>query len=239
MRLLVALGGQSTDLVVHDKFGDVMGMNALRVLPVTVGASLFCLLNSSALPLNIVPSEPDLYSSLVSVSYDAETDVFQASGWTTEYFGGSAAVESLSGQFNLTANITAAGVLTGGQLTIDGDIGSGNELLLSGLLVAGGEGSAFGAVAGGPGRFEFLFTVNGGNAVIQDDFASSYRGIIVNPFFSSGDAVFSGDWTSNFSNDGYSGAVDCAVLVPEPSSLLVALGAGVAVAVRRREGKRI
>lgn len=188
-------------------------------------------------------------ASFTSVSYTTNDGLFQAIGYTTSYENGSVTVVD-SGTNSLTATITSAGILTSGALTIQGDIGSGVETLLTGTLSTGpsGPGGAFGyndaGYDNGVGNiFEFLFTVTNGVPAIVSDFGGlgATGGVILNAYFENGGTAFDGTWMNDFSNDGVSGVSDTFLLtIPEPSSLLLVLfgGALCAVALRATANSR-
>ena len=216
---------------------------------------LYCVLgvaDEKATPLNLVPpnNAPDFMASFLKVDYAFATSTFEAIGFTTDYQNGSGPLSlTAPGNYSLTATITHAGILTGGTLTIAGDIGGGQETLLTGLLNPGASGVAFGfqdPVATPPRNlFEFLFTVTGGNPAVVTDYGglgAPNREIIVNAFFQNGGTPFNGTWTSSFSNDGFSGVSDNVgtfFAVPEPASASLLLLAGATwLALARRSPLR-
>ncbi len=199
-------------------------------------------LSTQASLLNLNADAPDFMASFVNLSYNSTNGSFSALGFTTDYQGGSATLMDL-GNYSLTANISSAGVLSSGSLTIQGDIGSGVETLLNGTLNTGANGIAFGSeTTSDPSPrniFEFLFTVTGGNSTIVSDFGglgAANRGVILNAFFQNGGVPFTGNWTSSFHNNGNSGVSDNFVQVPEPSVAALLLAG--AIFVRRRCLKR-
>ena len=195
----------------------------------------------NAAPIYLAPGDglPDFTASWLKVAYDSGSDQFQATGWTTAYTNGSVLLsDSDFGDYSLTATITSEGALTSGTLVINGDIGSGVTNLLTGTLNTGpsGEGGAFGFGDGEGNIFQFLFTVKEGNSTIVSDFGgvgAANRGIILTACFQNGGTRFTGSWTNDFSNDGYSGVSDNFV-VPEPSSVLLFLIGGALCAAARR-----
>jgi hypothetical protein len=189
-----------------------------------VASCLLSIAELQATQLNLTPGSPDFIASSLSVNYGSGTStVFSAVGTTTGYQGGSVPLIS-SGSYNLFAGINHSGLLTFGFLTINGDIGAGLETLLSGTLMTGPSGTAFGFQdAPGGNIFEFLFTVTGGDPIVVSDFGglgSSNHGVIVNAFFENGGIPFNGSWTS-FHNDGHSGVSDAFAQVPEPSAMVL------------------
>jgi hypothetical protein len=219
-------------------------MRRARIFSVAAAVWLLAIFQSRAMPLNLVwtDSAPDFMGSFMSVTYDANSHTFQASGSTTSYLNGSTNLDAFAdlGNYILTATITPAGVLTAGSLTIDGDIGTGSETLLTGTLHTGSDGTAFGSSVVETnvwGRFEFLFTVTGGDPAIVRDFGgvgAANGGTVVYAQFSRGDTPFTGLWTSGFSDSGSQGALADTVVVPEPSSILLLLVGGIVCVVAHR-----
>ena len=213
-------------------------VGGLRLLLLS-GALVLAGSGAKASLLNLDPSTPDFMTSFLSVSYNAGNSNFLASGLTTDYQGGSAALVN-AGNYSLSATINHSGVLTGGSLLIKGDIGSGDETLLTGTLKTGPGGTAFGFQdpSDAPPRnlFEFLFTVTGGDPVIVNDFGGpgiANRGVIVTAEFQNGGTPFTGVWTSSFNNNG-SGFSDNFAPVPEPASASLLLLGGALLLAKRR-----
>jgi len=215
-------------------------LRTVRVLIVMSAFSLVASPESHATPLYLSsPSgSPDLMTSFASVSYTTSNNLFQAIGSTTDYENGTTGLVD-AGTSTLAATITGAGLLTSGSLTLQGDIGSGVETLLTGTLTTGPGGTAFGytnvtGVVGSGDIFEFLFTVTGGNAVIVSDFGGlgANGGVIVDANFPNAD-TFDGSWTKDFLNNN-EGVSDTFSMIPEPSSVLLVLFGGVLCAVAYR-----
>lgn len=216
-------------------------MKILRILVLFGLVSL--LANSQAkaagTDLSIVPPQtgpyPDLADGYVNVTYSSGSGDFVAQGWTQTYWdpiGNEFDVASSPDDpdYTLNATITGAGVLTGGTLTINGDIGSGEELLLTGSLTPGAAGTAFGYGDGGNEIFQFLFTVTGGaeaGAFGGSGWVDLYGGTWDTSFTS---------WTSDFSSTSYDGNMDTYKInsVPEPSSILLVLAGVLGMVARRR-----
>lgn len=193
---------------------------------------------SRATLLNLTPpTTPDFMAGLMNVSYTPDyyapgSGLFLASGYTLNYANGSALLVDV-GAYTLSATITSAGVLTGGGLTIQGDIGAGVETLLTGSLNTGSSGTAFGFNNGGGNIFEFLFTVTGVNPGIVADFGgmgTPNGGVILDANFGGGgDVPFNGTWINAFHNNGSGNAVSdnfAPLVVPEPASGCL-LGVGI------------
>ena len=227
-------------------------MKPKKILAVIGLISMFAGFQSQATPLNLVPDVPDFGNFYLTVSYNAGSGIFQASGYTLGYADPSGVSSWESGytgpfvpdyaapSFDLTAHITSAGVLTSGTVTIRGSMdytGETVETLLAGDLNTGSDGIAFGSLFFAPpntgaDRFEFTFKVTGGNSTIVSDFGGvtgAYNcGIILVPFFGPNDVLFDGSWTTSFSSENsQNGVADTVLLVPEPSSILLALVGGV------------
>jgi len=199
---------------------------------------------SQASLLSLAPSDtaPDFGAGLLNVTYAASNDTFQAIGQTTDYSNGSISPISL-GSFSLTAIINSDGLLTGGTLTVQGDVGEGTENLLTGTLETGGGGTAFGFMdPPGGSLFQFSFTVTGGNPTIMQDFGGTNTAncaVILDAWFENGGVPFDGTWNNDFHNDGFSGLADALAAIPEPSSFLLLLmgGVGCAMLIRKRRDR--
>ena len=193
------------------------------------------------------PGGPDILAFGVSgldVNFNAGSGTFNATGLTVDYINGSVSLQG-AGAYSLTASITPAGFLTSGSLTINGDVGSGDQILLSGSLSSGWSGPSgvwgFQDPSEGAPRniFEFLFTVTGGdNANVLQDVGGigAGGGVIINADFGDGSQQFTGDWLTSFQNaDGGNGGVSDNFAVPEPSSvsLLLLAGGPLGVVARR------
>ncbi|MGA2603447.1 MAG: hypothetical protein ABSG14_04390 [Verrucomicrobiia bacterium] len=195
---------------------------------------------------------PDFTSQPLTVTYTPSTTIFQVSGYYSDF--GDSYVDpngnlnpdinpewnTFPANFNLTAYITNAGVLTNGTLTIDGDLtgnGDVDTTLLTGTLTTGAEGTAFGASSGVDAPFQFLFTITGGSL------SNDYGGVgapdgYVNYLFPDGGNDFSGSFANSFANSG-NGYADVD-MIPEPSSflLLVLASALCAVASKFHRSRR-
>ena len=222
-------------------------MKSLRIATLVGVVSTLTALQSWATPMNLTESWPDLAAQFLSIDYTSGDGTYTASGYTTSYVDTQGGPELLqgAGDYTLTATITGAGVLTAGSISINGDVGAGTELLLSGELQTGssGPGGAFGFVDAHGGAqlgdyniFEFLFTIDGGS--LANDFGGlgASGGVVVDAQF---DNVtdFAGDWTTDFHSDsGNANANNFAVeVVPEPSSaFLIFLGLAMSATSRHR-----
>jgi hypothetical protein len=192
------------------------------LFPVACVSFLTCSALATSLNLNPSSTAPVLGASSISVSYTAETDSFQAQGYVTDYDHGTVPLVAW-GTLLLNATITDDGVLSYGTVTIAGDMGSGMETLLSGELITGASGSAYGSLAPlGGSIFEFQFVITGGNLTVVQDFGglgTGNCGIILDAWFENGGVPFPGTWTANFQNDGTSGTAETFKVVPEPQTI--------------------
>jgi len=188
----------------------------------TAGTFLMLGASAQAAPLNLTLNDtPDIVSSFIDVTYDAGTDIFNASGFALELDDdGSGPAEAIAGgTFDLAATIDASGVLSGGSLTIGGTVASlgfNSGTLLTGTL------TAFGFPDAGGDPLEFLFDVTGGDA------AGLYGGIPGGVILSA--TGFTGDFTTNFDNlisgiPGTGAAVSDVAPVPLPAAVWL-FGAG-------------
>lgn len=158
----------------------------------TTSAFLMLGTTAQAAPLNLTLNNvPDIISSFIDVTYTASTDSFSASGFALELDDdGIGLPEAIAGgTFNLSANINASGVLSGGSLTIGGTVASLG--FNSGTLLTG-DLTAFGFPGAGGDPLEFLFDITGGDAAGL--YGSLPGGIILS------DAGFTGDFTNDFDN---------------------------------------
>ncbi|MEH6711497.1 MAG: PEP-CTERM sorting domain-containing protein [Paraglaciecola polaris] len=184
--------------------------------------------NAALIPLNLEAS-PDIFSSFITVNYNAGTDLLTASGFATAYFDGISGNGIEGGSFSLNATITDAGILSGGSLNIGGTIaalGFNSGTLLSGVITALG----FDGAGGDP--LEFLFSVTGG------DLAAAYGGVGgTGGTILTNSGLPAGLFANNFQNAAFSGLADVGVPVPEPAGLLL-LSSGLLglIVLRRRRG---
>ena len=226
-------------------------MKTLKILAIIgLVSTLVTVVNfrSQATPIGLTQQDPDFFSDgglgSMSLSYDptGAGNNFQALGTTLSYiepngngddsFGvdiGSYALYS----FDLEANITSDGMLNSGTVTITGSLDGGisYEPLLTGDLVTGPDGTAFGSayLPDDPGGeyFEFKFTVDAANSdpTIVSDFGGdgAMGGIILDAAFTPSDNYFQG-WGTAFDNsNGGNPTADTFAMVPEPSSILFVL----------------
>lgn len=196
--------------------------NALKTS--ALASALFFTANVQAAPLNLsLNPEPDTLSSFIDVTYDASTDVFNASGFATQLSYNSDIYSIDSGLFNLNAVIDELGTVTSSFLQINGTIaglGYNSGTLLEGSIIEFGFGTNE--------TLEFTFDVVGGDAA---GIYAGLGGIILK------DSGFSGNFTSNWGTDFGEAAADTGVVsaVPEPSMyLLMGLGLLTVMAAARR-----
>lgn len=197
---------------------------------VVVAVSLACAAMLWAEPLNLPESTPDIFSCGIAIDYNAETDLFSATGFAVTYYCPDA-YGITGGSFQLAALIDENASVSSGSLLIQGATtggsGSGNfETLLTASNV-----TAFGYIpdgsAGAP-KFEFLMDITGG-ALAPDFLAKgSQAGVILSGFNNwEGDEF---DWKGNFQGD-YRDilVVSDTVPVPEAGSAWVMAAAAVIV----------
>ena len=180
---------------------------------------------AQATPLNLsLALFPDILSQFIDVSYDAGTDVFQATGFSLSLRTGvSTTISIANGSFGLTASTPDGSSVPSGTLLVRGDIGGGVVTLIQGSIVGG---AAMGSSSSGPGLFEFVFATTGG--VLQGDYGSQI-GVILG---AGGNSTYTGSFASSFDNisgvaGSGTGSADTAPPVPEPGTLLL-MGSGVA-----------
>ena len=212
-----------------------MTRGVVRALGI-VGLFLFVALPSHAALINLtLQGSPDFYIIDLGITYSAASTKFEAIGATDTYIDPSDSynyVGDLPSSFNLTAYITGAGMLTNGTVSIEGDTDFDTfaETLLTGNLLTGADGSAFGSTTNGVGLFEFRFSVTGGNVAGDFGGIGATVGVIITPDGS----TFGGTWSSDFAASGGFGYADNAPIIPEPSSFfLLALGVALCVATHR------
>ena len=144
---------------------------------------------AQAASLSLVPGSPDIFSSQISVSYNAGTNAFSASGFaTTLDDDGIGAPETIvfgGFNYNIAASIDNAGVLAGGTFSIGGTVGSLG--FFSGTLLTGNLTAIGFDTASDP--LEFLFDVTGGDAAAL---YGGLGGIILNT------SGFGGTWGTSF-----------------------------------------
>lgn len=205
--------------------------NVCRRAVVALGAvAVLSATSVEAAPLGLTPSEPDITVFDLVLNYNAATDQFTASGGVAysavDSAGNNVAITPGSGTYSLSAPINSAGTLSGpGSLLIRGNIGSGVQNLLGGVITAFG----FAPDGGGGATFEFLADVNPAQTAAALGFGPR-AGVIM--------TAFPGSLSPNFSGFqvNFSGTADTSdnFAVPEPVSLsLFALGAA-AFGLRRR-----
>src|ERR1017187_9971746 len=174
-------------------------MKPLRMLVLISVFSLVTVSQSKATDILFPPGSPpgshlpDLTGSYMDVTYNSSGSLFQAIGFSTQYTDKQTnqftVDDNASFNYTLTANITSAGMLTNGTLTISGDpdFGSGPSgfdiSLLTGSLITGANGVAFGSGDGGNHIFQFRFDVTGGSLASDFGGNGAEGGIIFNAAF--------------------------------------------------------
>lgn len=218
-------------------------MKTLRIL-VLIFSMIALWANSqskAATDLPLTLGLPDLTGFEMDVKYTASNGAFVVDGLTHDYIIPSGDVGiAIQDSYNLSATITTNAILTGGTLTIKGEVNGGGSdtTLLTGNLTTGAAGTAFGYGDGGNEIFQFLFTVSGGSLASAFGGNGAKGGIIFDAGFDSnqGDTPFTGSWTSNFNSNGSDdGVIDAfARPVPEPSSILLVLAGILGMVARCR-----
>jgi hypothetical protein len=227
-------------------------MKTARILFLVGVFGLWANTPCQATPISLVASNAyEFGAGNINVNYNSATGSFQAVGFT-DFFGYDStdvSVYNPNSAFTLTATVSQTGVLEAGTLTITGDLGNGLETLLTGNLVSSPGGIWFGFVdppitdKGGGNIFDFAFVITGGDPTILGNYygLQSVGGVDLDANFGSyGDDIpFTGYWTSDFNNNGGTdngAGLATVFLIPEPSSILLALTGGVLIvaAYRRR-----
>jgi hypothetical protein len=226
-------------------------MKTIKILALIFASSLLLHSQSKAADLTFTnQGKPDLTGQYVDMNYQTNTSLFQAIGFSTFYTdkntNGFSIYDEASYNYTLTAYITSAGLLTNGTISISGDpigfAGGGpsgygyDTNLLTGTLVTGASGVAFGYGDLGNQVFQFRFDVTGGILASAFGGIGAPGGIIFTAYFDSsdGDHPFTGIWTKNFdSNGSENGDIDT-FAVPEPSPTLLMLVAGGVCAMMHR-----
>ncbi len=177
---------------------------------------------------------PDVFSAFIDVTYDSGLKEFEAKGFAMTFDdNGDPAKDITSGDFNITAAIDNAGKLSGGTLTILGDVlGFGPTLLTADIVDFG-----FMDAPGGD-LFNFLFITTGGDlAVPHFGGVGSTIGVTLDADGSDFDGFFTGDFDNlvNGVPGTGTGFGDTGVQVPAPGAVLLGmLGLSLAAAQRRR-----
>ena len=181
---------------------------------VTWGVILACVVTTAqAVPLNLTPQVPDIFAGLVQVEYDADTDIFSAEGIAEGLdLDGLAPPDHHihAGTFAVSATIDDGGVASDGSLQIGGTIGTLGAV--SGTLLTGTL-TEFGFPDSGPGLFEFVFDVTGGDLAPQ---FYPQSGVILDAQDFGLSTGFGGSFDGSFSNVGTGNADVFATVIPEP-----------------------
>lgn len=186
-------------------------------------------LTASASPLNLtLLQSPDIFSSQIDLTYDAASGLLSANGFSLQFtYGAGQTADIENGTFNIdiqTDGMATTGDGLGTDLVVTGDVttdlGTFSGTLLTGKI------ARFGANDAGPGIFEYVFEVTGGELV--PDYFSDEVGVILG---AGSNSTYTGSFAVDFSNlDGGAGtgtgSSDTAP-IPEPGTLLL-IGAGVA-----------
>lgn len=195
-------------------------MTNRSLLAAIVGLAGTCAAASAQAPLNLVSVNPDVASGFITISYNASSHVFTASGFT-QNVNQPPTVPAGNRTFSLTANINNDGTLKDnvGSLIVRGDVGGTDQLLFSGTFI-----SAFGYNFGN--IFEFLVTQSAGSLA---PIGSSVGTILIGDGLSFPNNNLP-SFTSSF-NVSFTGRANTFVPTPGAAALL---GLGGLVAARRR-----
>ena len=182
---------------------------------------------ATAGPLNLVlESNPDVVSGFIDVVYNANADLLTLDGFALEIDpDGSGNVGINNGSFLISLAVDDAGFVSGGSLTMTGDIPS---MGLSGTLLTGTVND-FGFLEAGGDPLEFVFDLSGG---LLAPIYGAQAGVIA------GGTMFPGSFAADFDNliGGIGGTgtatADTGRLVPTPGG--IALFGLACIATRRR-----
>ena len=191
-----------------------------------------------AMPLGLVHSNPDLYAENITLSYDKDTDVFTASGFTRRY----TVPPSYDIDFTqvrtwtLNAIIDGTGKATSGNITIMGTILDGDPTHTGTLLT--GTLQSFGFVPdGSPGDpyFEFLFASSGGALTSDFGGAGNLFAVAISGGIDLG-SPFQGDFQTSFE---YVAMQSDTFYQPEPATLSLLAAGALGLLARRRRSKKV
>jgi len=169
--------------------------------------------------LGLTGGNPDIQSNFMSFDYSAGTTLFNLEGFAEQLTYNSVSENILNGTFSIAG--TADGSVATLGLTIEGDVGSGLEILLTGSLSSMSNS--------GLGVFEFLFGGLGGSLA---SLFGTEAGVIFTDSAVSG-FDFSADLSTQFT--GVSDTFGNGVSVSSPSTFsLSVLGLVLLVIARRK-----
>lgn len=202
----------------------------IRSFAVGSAAVLFLTAGATASPLNLVAGTPDVSAGFISISYNATSHAFSATGFT-QNANFPPAIPSLGQRaFSLTCNIDNSGnILPGNQsLTVRGDVNAAGQFVsgANALIFTSSTLSQFGF--GATDKFEFVFTAGSGGLWATNNQSLGVIMVGAGLFTSNGGVP---RFTSDFSLTS-SGNADT-FLVPAPGAFAL-LGAAGLTATRRR-----
>lgn len=185
---------------------------------------------AGAAPLNLTPTKPDIFSSGISVSYNAATDSFLAMGFAEELVDQALVHWGITGAqgFSISAIVDGAGAGMSGSLSITGDIAGlgASTPLLTGSL------TNFGFPNTGDEPLEFVFTVTGGSLATPALYGTPGLPSAIGVILSQTGSNFV-NWNTDWDNSAnFLGSVADSFAIPEPASIaFMALGMSL---IRRR-----
>lgn len=185
---------------------------------------------ANATPLNLVPTKPDIFSSAITVTYDAGSDSLSAVGFSEELVDTLLVHYPITGAqgFSITAVVDGTGTGISGSLSITGDIAGlgASSPLLTGSL------TNFGFPNSGDEPLEFVFTVTGGSLATPGLYGTPGLPSQVGVILSQTGSNFV-NWNTSWDNfDNILGSVADSFAIPEPASIaFLALGMSL---IRRR-----
>ena len=184
---------------------------------VTCLSLIFAAGRAEAAPLGLTPGSPDI-TATVDISYTDGVLTATLSSGVGNYYPGGFNITNLS--YSLSANVSSAGVFSGGTVSISGavaSLGVVQSTLMTGNLTDFGLDAEMGV-------FEFLFDTTSSQPALD---LGPTGGIILSSFLS--DVDFLAPFTSRATADTYTDPV----VAPEPA-VLALLTLGSLGALRRR-----
>jgi hypothetical protein len=232
-------------------------MKALRIAFFAAVVTALAISHSAAVPphtlLLTAYGNADMSGSPLDVTYATNPGSFYMTGSLSDYIT-SANTDTMDsggyGDYYLAANINTSGILSGGVVTNIASTGPITGILLTGVLETGAAGTVWGYDNNSSvDQFSFLFKVTGGSQASNFGGINAVCGVNLFADFagnSGHDVAFNGTWGSqsgfnNQSNNNVgsgNGSADIFRIapVPEPSTMALMLGGGLALLAIRRRG---